>query len=151
MALGAAGDELIGYTDRWSAAPGEVVALHASATADEVALDLVRVRHGDPNPEGPGLRVETVPSELAGNYQVAEQPIRAGSYAVLSAADVGAPAASLSIWAWTLRPAAGHPQTLVVRGDVGIFLDPAGIPAARIGDTVIIADAPLQRECWHDV
>jgi N,N-dimethylformamidase len=151
MALGAAGDELIGYTDRWSAAPGEVVALHASATADEVALDLVRVRHGDPNPEGPGLRVETVPSELAGNYQVAEQPIRAGSYAVLSAADAGAPAASLSIWAWTLRPAAGHPQTLVVRGDVGIFLDPAGIPAARIGDTVIIADAPLQRECWHDV
>lgn len=151
MALSAGGDELIGYTDRWSVAPGEAVALHASASAEEVALELVRVRHGDPNPDGPGLRVETVPSELAGRYRVAEQPIRAGSYALLSAAAAAAPAASLSIWAWTLRPVAGHRQALLTRGDVVIFLDPAGVPAARIGDTVITGETPLRREGWHHV
>ncbi|HEX7824947.1 MAG TPA: N,N-dimethylformamidase beta subunit family domain-containing protein, partial [Mycobacterium sp.] len=148
MALNARGDELIGYTDTWSVAPGDDIHLHASASASEIVLDLVRLRHGDPNPAGPGLKVDEVPSEVSGTHPVAEQRIRAGSYARLT---TGAVTGTLAISVWTPRPAAGHPQTLLHRGDVTVFLDADGVPGATVGGVTATADAPLVRERWHDV
>src|SRR5215470_4350048 len=60
------GGELVGYTDRWSVAPGERIQLMASATASPVTVQMVRLRHGDPNPAGPGLRAEPVRSAVDG-------------------------------------------------------------------------------------
>ena len=46
---------LTGYADRFSAAPGDTIAFKVSSVGDDpFAARLVRIRCGDPNPEGPG-------------------------------------------------------------------------------------------------
>jgi N,N-dimethylformamidase len=142
------GGELIGYTDRLSAAPGEDIRLHASASNGSVSLDVVHVLHGDPNPAGPGLLVEHVPTQLEGTYPAAEQQLRAGSYAACSAERAGPATDKLSIWFWTLRPSAGHHQVLISRGESSIYLDDAGVLSARVGDAVMAATAPVRQGRW---
>ena len=43
---------LTGYSDRFSARPGETLSFHVSATVSRYEAELVRVRHWDPNPAG---------------------------------------------------------------------------------------------------
>lgn len=144
--IGADGGELIGYTDRWSVAPGERIALMASSSVPEVTVRLVRLRHGDPNPAGPGLVTEDTPSSADGAYPCRQFTCRSGSYAVLD--DAGPASSAISVWAWTLRPDRGRPQVLLARGDVELFLDSGGVPAARCGEVLARADRPLGREQW---
>ncbi len=76
-------------------------------------MRLVRLRHGDPNPAGPGFRATPVASAVDGTYPGGVQAIRCGSYAVI--AD-DAPARTLGVWAWPTRPDAGREQVLLQRG-----------------------------------
>jgi len=66
---------LIGYVDRFSARPGERIAVKVSSrlTAPYRA-DLVRIIHGDANPAGPGLKFEKVEATFAGTYPSRFQP-----------------------------------------------------------------------------
>ncbi len=151
MVLNAIGDELIGYTDVWSVAPGGVIHLHVSSTAGRVGIDLVRLRHGDPNPAGPGFLFDEIDSDVTGVYEAPLQPIHAGSYAVLSADQAGTAATTMAITVWTSRPASGAYQTLLQRGDTSIVLDPDGKPGVRAGDREVVGGQPLSRERWHEV
>ena len=73
---------LIGYADRLSVRPGERIEFKISSQADDpYEADLVRVRCADPNPAGPGIRVEPIPSDFAGSYPSRHQAIHSGSYA----------------------------------------------------------------------
>jgi N,N-dimethylformamidase len=140
------GGELIGYTDRWSAAPGERIQLMASATVSPVKLQLVRLRHGDPNPAGPGLRAEPVPSPVDGEYQCSQQTVKSGSFAVLDSAPGGGSA--LSVWAWTRLPARGRRQVILARGSLELFLDAGGVPSIQFGEVELSARQPLRRQEW---
>jgi hypothetical protein len=52
---------LIGYVDRFSARPGERIAVKVSSRlAEPYRADLVRITHGDANPAGPGLKFKEV-------------------------------------------------------------------------------------------
>src|SRR3546814_9494076 len=59
---------LTGYVDRLSAPPGGTIAFKISSTlgADYTA-DLVRIRRGDPNPAGPGLKLLPVDLPFGGD------------------------------------------------------------------------------------
>ena len=71
---------LIGYVDRFSARPGETVAVKVSSElGDPYRADLVRIIHGDANPGGPGLKFEEVPASFAGIYRSRFQPVHSGS------------------------------------------------------------------------
>ena len=53
--------KLIGYADRFSVAPGETIRFMVSALDGQAyRAEIVRLIHGDANPEGPGLQVGTV-------------------------------------------------------------------------------------------
>lgn len=53
---------LIGYLDRFSARPGERIAVKVSSQLDRpYRADLVRIIHADANPAGPGIKLEDVP------------------------------------------------------------------------------------------
>lgn len=146
------GGELIGYTDRWSAQPGDALSLHVSSSLGNVEIDIVRLRHGDPNPDGPGFQIESVESALTGTYPAFAQSIAAGSYAVLDASAAGPQAQRLSIWVWTLLPAAGHRQTLLTRGDVRLYLDDDGVPIVEVGEGIRVrASDPLARNRWQQL
>ncbi|BBK30350.1 N,N-dimethylformamidase [Stella humosa] len=79
----------IGYVDRFSARPGGRIEVKVSSTlGGSYAADLVRVRHGDPNPDGPGIRFIPLPSGFAGTYPARFQPTPLGSYARIEAPEL---------------------------------------------------------------
>ncbi|MBM3613502.1 MAG: LamG domain-containing protein, partial [Alphaproteobacteria bacterium] len=73
--------KITGYPDRYSAAPGDrigfKVSLHEGSSFE---ARLVRVIHGDANPQGPGLKFRHVPCAAEGRYPGRVQPIDAGSW-----------------------------------------------------------------------
>jgi N,N-dimethylformamidase len=78
---------LTGYLDRISARPGETIGVKVSSTlAGPYAADLIRIIHADPNPDGPGLKYQDIPSDFAGAYRSRHQSVSPGSYGVIDAA-----------------------------------------------------------------
>ncbi|MFZ4406414.1 MAG: N,N-dimethylformamidase beta subunit family domain-containing protein [Paracraurococcus sp.] len=72
---------LIGYLDRFSARPGERLEVKVSSQlATPYRAELVRVRHADPNPAGPGMKLIPVPAEWAGEYPSVSKPVPRGSH-----------------------------------------------------------------------
>ena len=71
---------VVGYTDLLSVEPGETLRVMASCTLPEYRADLVRLVHGDPNPEDPGVKEETIPSPINGSHPGREQHFPRGSY-----------------------------------------------------------------------
>ena len=73
---------LIGYSNRLSAAPGESIEFKVSSALEKpYQAHLVKVRCGDPNPDGPGIKEEDLRTVFAGTYPSRFQPVYSGSYA----------------------------------------------------------------------
>src|ERR1043165_776036 len=79
--------KILGYPDRYSVAPGEEIAFKISLE-EGTAFDarLVRVVHGDANPEGPGLKFRHIPTAIDGSHPGRRQTIDAGSYMIVEKA-----------------------------------------------------------------
>src|SRR5690606_31698154 len=76
---------LVGYTDRFSAAPGGQIHVKVSSTLQtSYYADLVRIHSADPNPQGPGMRIEPVACDFAGWYESSLQQIQLGSCGVIT-------------------------------------------------------------------
>ena len=104
---------LIGYLDRFSARPGERLAVKVSSQlTEDYEADLVRIRHADPNPAGPGMKLIPLPAAWAGRYPSRVQPVRRGSWGeARGALDLGDSfTVLLRVQPWLLREA---PQTLL--------------------------------------
>ncbi len=71
---------LFAYPERFSARAGETLGLHVSSAAPEVAVDVVRIFQADPNPEGPGLRMEPAPGFTPAMIEGCRRPVLSGSY-----------------------------------------------------------------------
>lgn len=72
------------YADRLSVRPGETIHFHvANASGAALQTRLVRVICGDPNPAGPGMRLEPVPAEVRALAPVEPQSVPRGSYAAV--------------------------------------------------------------------
>jgi hypothetical protein len=79
---------LIGYLDRFSARPGERIAVKVSSQLDRpYRADLVRIIHADANPAGPGIKLEDVPAAFTGTYPSRFQPVHLGSCGVVTPAN----------------------------------------------------------------
>ena len=50
---------IVGYADRLAASPGEDVAFKVSCEAARYDVELLRLWHGDINPEGPGFKADS--------------------------------------------------------------------------------------------
>ena len=73
---------LIGYADRLSASPGETVEFKVSSRSEQpFEARLVRVVCGDPNPDGPGVKENPVPSDFEGSWPSRAQDAHLGSHA----------------------------------------------------------------------
>src|SRR5579872_1850531 len=112
--------KLTGYPDRYSAAPGERVEFKISLEeGDTFEARLVRVIHGDANPQGPGLKFKHIPSGADGRHPGFRQPIDAGSF--MSVADFPALDAPFTfyvmIWPTLVRR---DDQTILAQWDAGL-------------------------------
>ena len=101
--------DLTGYSDRWSVRPGNTIGFHIHSTAAQYEAQVVRLRHGDENPRGPGFKEIVVPSPADGRYPGAPRSIRPGSYGIadLSAAMDGE-SLWITTWIWPTVPGRGH-------------------------------------------
>lgn len=91
---------IIGYCDPWSVAAGQSVDFMISCRADTFDAQIVRLRHGDRTPGGPGERYVEIPHEANGSYPGRYQPLTLGSYALVPAAFADDLAGGMSITAW---------------------------------------------------
>jgi N,N-dimethylformamidase len=78
---------LTGYTDRLSAGPGERIAFKiSSALAGPYRASLARVVHADPNPAGPGVKIEDLSKRFSIERPSRAKPLHLGSCARVDAA-----------------------------------------------------------------
>lgn len=107
--------ELIGYCDRLSAAPGERIQFMVSADLPSYSYSLVRLIHGDENPEGPGFKEEMVEAPMAGRRKGRKQIAHAGSFVAVEDCEPLRNLASFTLQAWIYptTPAKGQLQGLV--------------------------------------
>ena len=69
-----------GYTDKPSVVEGETVSFYVTAdNATQAQVDIVRLIHGDENPEGPGFQEEVVLSDFSGIKPVKKQFVDLGN------------------------------------------------------------------------
>ena len=152
---------LTGYLERPSFEPGAKLALHLSSAAPVKAC-LVRLRHGDTNPAGPGLITDAVGSAIE-IPAPGLQPISSGSYAVLKLpVDVerAHPQFTVSLWVYPTRfDAAGSTvfQLHSVDGEttLSLGLDDAGMLRVRSGGVEVSTPAqwlaPVVLRSWYVV
>jgi N,N-dimethylformamidase len=79
---------LTAYADRISVAPGEQISFMVNCELDTYDVDFVRIRSGDTNPAGPGIREEVVDSAVSGQKPGRPQQILAGSYGYVPHASI---------------------------------------------------------------
>ena len=144
--------EIIGYADRFSVAPGETVRFMVSSYKERpFKAEMVRLIHGDANPQGPGFKTAPVRSAIERRYPGRHQTIAAGSYAEIPPATALESLDSFTVAAmiWPTRPervgqavvALGHDWRLELCGADGL--------RAVLGDTSIATGKPLHPRHWY--
>ncbi len=148
---------ITGYLDRFSARPGESLAVKISVPSGAgYRAKLRRVISGDPNPAGPGLRFEDLAVRFDTAFQGRHQPIHLGSYALMPKAPRRGPGpCSWTALVWLQAQPKG--EACVISEEqaghsVSLGLDATG-PIAQIswpgGETRLSLGAKLTLMRWH--
>ena len=114
-------NELTGYADPLVARPGDTVRVMVSTSAESYESEIVRLIHGDNNPQGPGFKAERVETSVNGSYPGRHQETRMGSYALIpsdESLDRGG-GLTLQAWIWPTTPELDEPQGIMSRADAG--------------------------------
>ncbi|MFC7474938.1 N,N-dimethylformamidase beta subunit family domain-containing protein [Dankookia sp. GCM10030260] len=149
---------LIGYLDRFSARPGERLEVKVSSQlATPYRAELVRVRHADPNPAGPGMKLIPVPADWAGEYPSVAKPVPNGSLGRAAGRLALGEGFSLllRVSPWLLREA---PQVVLALAGEGraltLSVTTAGfaVDVVQGGETIRCATAAApQRRAWYEI
>ena len=141
---------LVGYLERISGRPGDRIGVKVSSQVhDPYAADLVRIIHADPNPAGPGMKLEPVPCAFAGGYPSRPQMVTPGSYGVVDTR-LGVPEGG----AIRVRVQPGHldrPQPVLALGEAVLLVGAAGASLTVGGSTVSAVAAPMLERCWYEL
>lgn len=125
---------VVGYTDHISVPTGGRVVVHVSCQDPEYDVAVVRLRHGDGDPRGPGFRATRVPSPVDGVRDGLDQPIRSGSWIDSSPFEMDSRSVSLAVWVWPTTPVLQRVQHLLglwrpSGSGYGLCIQPGGHPA----------------------
>ena len=155
--------QVLGYTDRLSVQPGETLRFMVSSQRPTYRADLVRLIHGDENPEGPGVKEELIDSPVNGDYAGREQRLYSGSYTTVpdSPALRQSGSFTLQCWIYPTTPELGV-QGVLTRwapsqdSGYGLFIDEDGsltLWLAGSGGNVerVSTGVPLRAAQWYFV
>ncbi len=151
---------ILGYTDRLSAVPGDVVEFKISAPMEgKFKARLVRLICGDDSPEGPGLKLEKIDSAIDGSYSARQQNILAGSYVWVTAREsFSLSHFTLQAMIWPTLLGNGKPQAIIgnynaVTGSgYTLFIDEQGCLAFRAGrNAPVSTGVKLLSRHWYEV
>jgi len=152
---------LFGYADPLCAQAGAAIDFMISAEGtNEVSAEIVRLVHGDFNPEGPGFIEERVETDIPATLTVRRQYTQNGSFAkVHDPTALLAPSNAFSVYAfiWPSSPG-GERQTVLGKWSVNhsqgyaLGINPEGKLEFWVGDGSVVdqvtADAPLIPKVW---
>ena len=132
---------ITGYSDKYSAFPGEKVKFYVNAEKKEdYDVQIVRLIHGDTNPEGPGYKEEEIGAQCNKTYQGRNQIIHGGSYVVIPNDDrLNTTSFTLQAYIFPTTPDKGKQGILTKWNDktksgYGLFVDENGCLSVMIGD-----------------
>src|SRR5579862_4487462 len=107
--------DLIGYTNRLDAGPGEAVDFMVSSAVGSFDVEIVQLIHGDPNPSGPGFKSRAI-EQLCQQVPGLPRSFPRGSYVVAPAdCEIGV-ANGFSVTAWVYPTLLGTRQGLISLG-----------------------------------
>lgn len=152
-------DRILGYTNRLSAAPGDIVEFKVSAPLKgKFNARLVRLICGDDSPEGPGFKVEEIKSLIERSYPAHQQPILAGSYVYVSKEAFNLSSFTLQAMIWPTLVANGKAQAILGNYDAAtesgysLFIDEGGCLAFRVGKNAPVStNVRLMARHWYEV
>lgn len=152
---------ITGYSDKYSICPGETIKFYINSEENEdYDAHIVRLIHGDTNPEGPGYKEEEISSSCNQSYAGRNQRIHGGSYVVIPQ-DPRLDVSSFTLQAYIFptTPDKGRQGILTKwvepsQCGYGLFIDNDGCLACEIGDGKGMAmrlssDKPLMRKVWY--
>ena len=157
--------KIFGYADKISVKQGERIDFHVNADGTDAAeAQLVRLIHGDENPEGPGFVEEEIDNSINGHWAVKKQFTQLGSY--LEVDDPNNKLAvdgsfSLCCYVSATMPKHGVRQSIMGRWDTRtnegycLGINPRGHLEFWVGDgkevDYVISEMPLQKKVWYFV
>ena len=153
--------DIVGYADRFSVRAGDTIHFMVSCKLPSYQADIVRLIHGDLNPEGPGFKERLV--QNVGTFSGQSQKLVIGSYAVVPDHPLLRLKESFTLLAWVSSTtpskssqglltkwsdSSGTGYGLVLDGDNGLSLWIGGSDGRveRISTGV-----PLRRAFWYFV
>jgi N,N-dimethylformamidase len=153
---------IVGYCSKLSVVPGEAVTFYVSSYKSEsYAADIVRLIHGDTNPDGPGYKEEEIPNTLSDTYPGRPQEIHSGSYAIIPHDDrfnVGSftlqamifpttPAKGLQglMGKWSAEDSSGYALVIEEDGSLGLWI------GGEQGTIKVSTGKPFLKRVWYEV
>jgi N,N-dimethylformamidase len=141
---------ITGYLDRFSHRPGNNFTAFVSVRdATDYRVRLVRVIGGDPNPSGPGIRLDPLPNldlAIAGR----RQPINLGSYGIVPTLPPRDPRTACTLTALICPGLVDRPQAVISIPGLSLTIGSSGV-AGRIGALECGVNAPMRPGCWFRV
>jgi N,N-dimethylformamidase len=153
---------IAGYCDRFSASPGEQLRFMVSAEGTErVDAQLVRLVHGDENPDGPGFIEREIEAPVNGEHAVTKQYTQVGSFVRVPDPEHWlALSRDFTLWAyvWSTTPNKGR-QGILTRWSItdergyALGINERGELELWVGDgaqvDAIHAEVPLMARQWY--
>ena len=155
--------QIVGYSDRLSAQPGDTLKFMVSCELPAYRADIVRLIHGNTDPNGPGFKEELIPSPVSGEHPGRKQAIHSGSHVIVPDSPVLRITDSFTIQGWIYPTTPGKAvQGIVTKwreghtGGYGLFLDGAGRLGLWLGDRSgaverLHTGIPLRASQWYFV
>lgn len=146
---------LIGYLSALSCRAGEGVEVMISSSVSEVSLDVVRLIHGDDNPQGPGFLYQPVEQIPVRQVQAQEQQTPIGSWAIsrqpIRFVEQSTLQLSLAVWP-TLPPQEGL-QGIVSLPTVEfqLAMNAEGCLVLRWRHQILLTTPALQLRRWYQI
>ena len=132
--------KIVGYSDRLSLRGGQTIRFMVSCEEPKYRAEIVRLRHTDENPRGPGFKSESIETSVDGDYPGRKQAIHTGSYAVVPHhALLDCPDGfTLQAWIYPTTPEMGAQAILTKISNTresgfGLYIDEDGSLALWIG------------------
>ncbi len=147
-----------GYLGRFSTRPGGTLSVHVSLRdGGRYRARLERVISGDPNPDGPGLRLVDLAERFDRTFDGRRQPVRAGSHGCAEAGPRRRPeqACTWTALVWMARPGEAR-AVLSDEGDCTVALSVGRQgAAARLawpgGEASLATGTMLRMRRWYRV
>src|SRR3954454_23701417 len=150
---------ITGYLDRLSCRPGEQIEVKVSVRdGSAYRVTLERLICADPNPSGPGQRVEDLATLYSRQVQGRRQSISRGSYATIPTGPMRSGAAACT-WSALIAPGrTDHDQAILSEADgpcaMALGLGPQGVfvrLAWPEGSLVVRTGTALKPKQWYRV